>query len=850
MTRRPPIAAAPEVLLAQSAWVLNLARRLVDDPEAAEDLAQDAWRRALEAPPRADWPVRAWLAGILRNLARQERRERSRREAREQSAARHEALPSAADALERVQLLRGVVEAVLALEEPYRSTIVLRFYENLAPRKIAARDGIPVATVKTRLARGLAMLRARLDREHGGDGRSGALVLLPLATRGRGLGPLVAGALTVNTILKVSVASVVVIGAIFLATRADEPSPRSPAEKQVSASYELFAPENPPATPELVSPRETVETPPATRSEEEEPSAQSETIIGRVIDVGGVPVAGVELGLRSASGSRLDAENDPTFGSTVWAEELHTEAEPLAVSGGDGRFVLDRSPNVWGRIVSQNEEWETVLAPFGRARAGAEQTVVVAPRFRLSGCVRDDAGRPLANVELRFGVPRERLSCAGADLEDTLAGNWEAVSAADGRFSFERLPVVAGARLRAHLDGYRNETLERELWADDELELVLVRPEGARLEGVVEAGGEPVAGASVALGTRATTSDEHGAFQILLAGLEREQTLCAAAAGFLPVRRRGEPNADGSMRWPAFVRLELSDEPLTLEGRVVDAEGQPLAKQQVWLQEGRTVWEGRGGFPFLLESVAAGEPGSRVGTTTDFSGRFRIEGLEPHGYHLRVVDPRTALISDHGPFEAGSRDLSLCQPTDQLWSTVAGVVLSRGDDPIAGVRVSVKRSVDQVGVGSFFIGSQASGAQADTDAYGMFELHDVPRNGVQLSAWSEETVDPAFALTGDVDPLDVCLVVDRWVQLDVQVGSVYPDVRSFSLLDASGEAVQLRIPRSGGTSYLYRQDLVEGRSPVIGAGDQATTIVLHGEREELIRLPVSLKVGELNRIVL
>src|SRR5262245_17970290 len=137
---------APEALLADHGWARRLARRLVQDPALAEDLIQDTWVQALEQPPRASWPRRSWLAGVLRNLAREGRRERARREAREHAAARPEAASSAAEALQRMALQQDVVRAVLALEEPYRSTIVLRFYENLPPRKIAARQGVPVAT--------------------------------------------------------------------------------------------------------------------------------------------------------------------------------------------------------------------------------------------------------------------------------------------------------------------------------------------------------------------------------------------------------------------------------------------------------------------------------------------------------------------------------------------------------------------------------------------------------------------------------------------------------------------------------------------------------------------------------
>jgi DNA-directed RNA polymerase specialized sigma24 family protein len=45
----------------------------------------------------------------------------------------------------------GIGAAVLALRDPYRSAILLRFCEDVAPSAIAERLGIPVETVKTRL---------------------------------------------------------------------------------------------------------------------------------------------------------------------------------------------------------------------------------------------------------------------------------------------------------------------------------------------------------------------------------------------------------------------------------------------------------------------------------------------------------------------------------------------------------------------------------------------------------------------------------------------------------------------------------------------------------------------------
>jgi hypothetical protein len=117
----------------------------------------------------------------MRNTFLQRRRASDRREARELASARAEGQPSAADSAERLAAHREVVAAVEALDEPYRQTVLLRYFDERPPRAIAERLGVPVKTVNTRLHRAHALLRARLDAQHGGDRRSWAIALAVLA---------------------------------------------------------------------------------------------------------------------------------------------------------------------------------------------------------------------------------------------------------------------------------------------------------------------------------------------------------------------------------------------------------------------------------------------------------------------------------------------------------------------------------------------------------------------------------------------------------------------------------------------------------------------------------------------
>src|SRR5262245_49137989 len=156
-----------EQLLAESSWLNALARALLGDEHEAEDVAQETRLAALKHAPADPDHARAWLVRVVRNFARRARRRRLRAERRERLAAAPEALPSSEELVGQAQAQRRVVDAVLELPEPGRSTLLLRYFHAIPAREIAARQRLPVETVRTRIKRALATLRARLDGEFG-----------------------------------------------------------------------------------------------------------------------------------------------------------------------------------------------------------------------------------------------------------------------------------------------------------------------------------------------------------------------------------------------------------------------------------------------------------------------------------------------------------------------------------------------------------------------------------------------------------------------------------------------------------------------------------------------------------
>ncbi|MCK5944037.1 MAG: sigma-70 family RNA polymerase sigma factor, partial [Planctomycetes bacterium] len=211
-----------------AASVRSLARDLLRDAHAAEDVTQQtltkAWavRRQLEPGPLGGW-LRRTVTNFTRQWRRGERRRTAREEAhRERSPV--DAPPTPAEVLARRETLRKVTDAVLGLDEPYQTVVFLRYFEDLPPRAIARRTNTNVATVKSQLARGLALLRSRLGSDPDTDWRpalAGAFGI-PL---GSALIPVTTGVLLMKTSVKVAAAAVVLCVGGLMFYDGSEPAP-------------------------------------------------------------------------------------------------------------------------------------------------------------------------------------------------------------------------------------------------------------------------------------------------------------------------------------------------------------------------------------------------------------------------------------------------------------------------------------------------------------------------------------------------------------------------------------------------------------------------------------------------
>ena len=124
----------------------------------AEDLLQDAAVAMLEHPPEREDTVPAWLRKVVLNRWRMTMRSAARRQRRELAATNTE--PVWQEPLDRKRATIRLRIAIASLPEPYRSTIIAHYFEGKTSHEIAAVEGIPAVTVRTRIFRGLAKLRA------------------------------------------------------------------------------------------------------------------------------------------------------------------------------------------------------------------------------------------------------------------------------------------------------------------------------------------------------------------------------------------------------------------------------------------------------------------------------------------------------------------------------------------------------------------------------------------------------------------------------------------------------------------------------------------------------------------
>jgi RNA polymerase sigma-70 factor, ECF subfamily len=172
-------AAFKELYRAFSRRLYAYVLRQIDDPSQAEEIVSDTLYEVWKAPARfrGDALFSTWLIGIARNKVLMAFRSRK-------PDAKHEDLddvaesvaspePGAFEMLAQQQRHEGVRRCMDKLSAEHRECVHLVFYEGLGLADVAALQGCPENTVKTRLFHArkklMACLKLLLQREGGGS---------------------------------------------------------------------------------------------------------------------------------------------------------------------------------------------------------------------------------------------------------------------------------------------------------------------------------------------------------------------------------------------------------------------------------------------------------------------------------------------------------------------------------------------------------------------------------------------------------------------------------------------------------------------------------------------------------
>ncbi len=605
-------------LLAHRGWMRALARGLVDDEALAEDLVQESLLRAVERPPLRSGALGSWLRTVLGRLAIRAREEGRTRARHELAAARPERSDSTpAEVLERVELQGELVNLVLALEEPYRSSVLLRYFQDWSTREIALRQGVDATTVRWRLRKAIERLRERLDRVHGSRA-AWCAALAPLLWVGRGAEAgtpssifmaarwVLSGVAIMkfkSLVIAFILTLVLLLGFLIHFARDPGALPEAPL---ASAPPAVQAPElaPPPMLPPAHAP-----SPPEARAEPDSVPAPrgGAAILGLVTDAeSGEPIPRAVVRVRGSSAR--------------------------AAAGEDGAYRLEGLPAGEHYLVAAAEGHAEE-----HARAHLEEEEEFLQDFILEAAVEllvtvvDGQGGPLPGVEVTPAQPNG----------DYFRGEGTTrLSDREGKAVLTGIGRERRQQVNARKEGYR-EVWTRDYRIDPDLdraELTIVmerRPEGeAVVVGKVTGpGGAPLRGIHVQWihshgehkGRVVVETARDGSYRL---EFPRPGDWCAVSAfgeGFAPSIREGV--RPGNAGEPAVVDFTLLAGH-RLEGEVVDEEGRPVSGARVMALP--TIYN--------LRNTPL-HPGNSSQAGTDERGRFVLQDLAAPTTALCILGP-------------------------------------------------------------------------------------------------------------------------------------------------------------------------------------------------------------------
>lgn len=783
------VAALGAVFDAVATELLLVASHVAPPGVDPQDLVGETFVDAIECAARWDdeRPLVPWLLGILGNHARRARQ----RQARALDADRlvRPVEPSPLDLAELDELGALVHDAIRGLPRQYRQVIVLKLVHGLGPAQIATALACPLATVKTRLRRGLDQLRRALP---AGIGASLAAVALSesglAAVRAAVLGKAAAvpaslamaaaaaSGIGMGLAMKklVLAAALVVIGsATWFAwpegEAEDETSvARAPRTVQAAVSDEDGA-----AAPDPLASRDVLE-PRASRELASDP-----VLFGRVVDAGGAGVPDVFLGLRRDA-SRPEFRD---LEALRWHLCLNPrEGLPFSFwpadrtrSGPDGRFAFHGAP-IPGEaaLVLFEPTRSTALVPLPRERTG-ELLVELPDEGQLFGVVSDDAGRLVGDATVDLADRTRSMSIASARTNER--GEYRFIPWPAGAYSVRSSgPRHVAARSELVL-GQSDQRLDFRLVSHPILDATLVDDAdlpwtAAR---ILDACGIDASTVHCASTTRSVPS-----YGDLAANSGSNEPLAFdPATGRI---RAAVPKRTAFVSlWWRGVRLGEATLTSLDAPRIVVA----LVRPTVATLHVRLRFEPHAAAPPSTRLTLARSLGIQRGAEEElrldgFAGTFTLPASEgATAWHLGVAADGYTPIEVAIAWPAGEAALV----TDILLSAAArslhGVVVDAADVPVRGANLWV------IGADGDPVASPRRSV-ACTDEHGVFRIEGLPARDLRLIAGAGATGAAALDVPLDAH-LPLRIALEPVAKLAVRSG--YAPAKQFRVLDAAGRVL-------------------------------------------------------------
>lgn len=459
------------------------------------------------------------------------------------------------------------------------------------------------------------------------------------------------------------------------------------------------------------------------------------TLLGRVSDEKGRPIAGARGALSPGSESRMGA---------IMARMAQggAAASPAFISGSDGTFKATRlAPGLNQKLTVAHTEFERHVIPgldlVAEAPRPLTVDVVLSPGFVLSGVVKDKDGRPIENASVALNRSVQMTGGRGGNVV-SFSGiesvRPQTETDYEGKFGFKGLSA-GDYDVTVSRPGYTITLLNAVKAGDGTSPLDVVLNPGAAISGrLVQSTGNPVTGYQVAarpstpapgaammMGRNHTfvPADPDGGFQIegLVPGTAYDISI------FGPGEFRGDAKLKNVVAPISDVEIEVATRG-RLTGRAVDAAtGLPLTEFEAMYTPAR------GGGGMVVTFRGPGDVDRRTPFTSP-DGAFAFEDVPPGNWDVSVWAKTYRPARTSGITLAAGETKTVEVKASRGLVIRGRVVDAKGGRPVPDATVAARDAGGPRGM--FVFGPEAGGVVTDTD--GRFEIIDQAPGAYQVTA--------------------------------------------------------------------------------------------------------------------